>query len=177
MFYRWVWEQEDGYTVDVTHNYADDWLRELARSEYSNAHKNNCLKAAKMLFKWRHYQRGDDPWEPEMTFKQEKQRPRDYFSEEERRKLRQAAMEYGSVPHYNSLTPEERSRWKAYLAQRFEKPKSEISRAEFKRANSWKIPSLIWTCLDVGFRPIEVKRSVVGGCRERVVTDSEAGKQ
>jgi site-specific recombinase XerD len=67
-FYRWVWEQEDGYTSNLTHEHADDYLRYLAGQEKSNAHKNACRKAVMMLYKWRHHQRGADPWEPEITF-------------------------------------------------------------------------------------------------------------
>lgn len=158
-FYRWVWEQEGGYTAQITHDHADAYLDELAYQEYSNAHKNNCLKAVMMLFKWRHHERGAEEWEPQRRFKQEQRKPRDYFSLEERKLVKQAALEYGSVPHYKSLTASERDQWKAYLAQRFEIPKKEVGPAEFDRANSWKIPILIWTAMDAGFRPIEVKRS------------------
>ena len=67
----------------------------------------------------------------------------------------------GSIPHYNSLTPEEREEWKTYLAQRFEKPKSEVSKSDWKRANSFKMPSMVWTSMDAGLRPIEVGRAKV----------------
>lgn len=160
-FYRWVWNQEGGYTTEITHDHADEYLDELAYEDTSGSHKNNCLKSLKRLFKWRRYEFDEEPWEPERRFKQENRKPRDYFSLEERRKLKQATLEYGAVPHYNSLSAGERDRWKAYLAQRFEMPKSEVTQEEFDRANSWKIPSLIWTSMDAGFRPIEVKRSRV----------------
>lgn len=160
-FYRWVWEQEDGYTSVLTHEHADEYLRHLARQEKSNSHKNTCRKAVMMLYKWRHHQRGADKWEPELTFSRRNQSttPRDYLTREERTKIRDAALEYGSVPNFDGLTGEKRDRWKAYLAQRFEKPKSEISREDWERANSWKIPSLVWTSLDTGLRPIEVERA------------------
>ena len=32
---------------------------------------------------------------------------------------------------------------------------------DWDRANGWKIPSLVWTSLDAGLRPVEVKRSDV----------------
>lgn len=34
-FYRWVWEQEDGYTASITHDHGNEWLRHLARSNKS----------------------------------------------------------------------------------------------------------------------------------------------
>lgn len=160
-FYRWVWQEEDGYTSALTHDHADGYLRHLARQENSNAHKNSCRKAVMMLYKWRQHQRGADKWEPELTFSQKNQSttPRDYLTREERTKIRDAALEYGSVPSYQSVSGEKRDRWKAYLAQRFEKPKSEVSKDDWDRANSWKIPSLVWTSLDAGLRPIEVERA------------------
>ncbi|SNR71382.1 Phage integrase family protein [Halorubrum vacuolatum] len=160
-FYRWVWEQEDGYTSNLTHEHADGYLRHLARRECSNAHKNACRKAVMMLFKWRHHQRGAEPWTPEITFSRENQStaPRDYLTREERSKIRDASLEYGDVPKPDSVYGEERDRWEAYLAQRFEKPKAEVTKADWERANSWKIPSLVSTSLDAGLRPIEVERA------------------
>jgi integrase len=113
-----------------------------------------------MLFKWREHELGGDNWDPDMTFSSDNSNPRDYFTMEERKKLREAALEYGSIPAYNNLSPEERNRWKAYLAQKFEKPKSEVTPRDWKRANGWKIPSLVWVSLDAGLRPIEVERAV-----------------
>jgi integrase len=86
--------------------------------------------------------------------------PRDYLTREERTRIREAALEYGSVPGYNDLSPEARDRWKAYLAQRLEKPKSEVVPADWGRVNGWKISSLTWASLDTGLRPIEVERAV-----------------
>lgn len=162
MFYRWVWQQEEGYTTEVTHTHADDWLQYLARLDKSNAHKDNCRKAVQMLFKWKEYEYGLDAWEPQLAFSTDDgtTTPRDYLLKEERSLVREAALEYGSVPGYNDLSPTERSRWKAYLAQRFEKPKSDVSPEDWERANGWKIPSLVWTSLDAGLRPIEVERAV-----------------
>lgn len=162
MFYRWVWQQENRYTANVTHDHADNWLRQLAREDYSNVHKSQCRKALRMLFKWRHHEHGLEEWEPEISFvsSSKSTSPRDYLTRSERSAIREAALEYGSVPSYEGVTPQERSEWKAYLAQRFEKPKSEVSVEDWERANGWKIPSLVWVSLDGGLRPIEVERAV-----------------
>ena len=162
-FYRFVWEKEGGYTVNINHNHADAWMKELARGDASSTHKCNCQKATKRLFKWRKYEYGLGTWEPDITFTAETStNPRDYLTRDERSAIREAALEYGSVPAYKNLTPLERDRWKQYLAQRFEKPKSEVSPGDWDRANGWKVPSLVWTSLDSGLRPIEVERSHVG---------------
>ncbi|PSQ17288.1 integrase [Halobacteriales archaeon QS_8_69_26] len=161
-FYRWVWDQEDRYTTEVTHEQADAWLRHLAREDTSNAHKSNCRKALLMLFKWRQHRHGLDEYEPALSFSTNNgtTSPRDYLTQEERRTVREAALEYGSIPSYSNLSPNERDRWRAYLAQRFEKPKEEVDPADWDRANGWKIPSLVATSLDAALRPIEVERAV-----------------
>lgn len=162
-FYRFVWEQEDRYTFSITHEHADAYLNHLARQEYSNGHKSACRKAVMMLYKWRAHRRGDDEWTPQITFTRSNQSttPRDYLTQEERSKIRDAALEYGYVPDFNNVTGDRRERWKAYLAQRFEKPKSDISQEDWERANTWKIPTLVWTSLDAGLRPIEVERATI----------------
>ncbi|MFC4541466.1 tyrosine-type recombinase/integrase [Halosolutus amylolyticus] len=160
-YYRWVWREESRYTTDLTHEHADAYLEYLARQETSNSHKSACRKALMMLYKWRHHKRGAEQWEPTITFSRSNQTttPRDYLTREERSKIREAALEYGSVPNVDSVSGEKRERWKTYLAQRFEKPKSELTRDDWERANSWKIPTLTWTSLDAALRPIEVERA------------------
>ncbi|UPV73956.1 site-specific integrase [Halorussus limi] len=162
-FYRWVWDQ-DGYTTNVTHDHADAYLTWLAKQDHSNAHKDNCRKALLMLYKWREHEHGLDEWDPELSFStgHKTTTPRDYLTREERGQIREAALEYGSVPSYKGLDSEERDRWKAYLAQRFEKPKSEVTPEDWDEANGWKIPSLVSVSLDAGLRPIEVERAVTG---------------
>lgn len=111
-----------------------------------------------MLFKWRHHKFGDELWKPDRFFETYDGQPRDYLTLQERQKIREAALEYGAIPGYNDLSPEQRDRWKAYLAQRFGKPKSEVSPSDWDRANGWKVPSLVSTSLDAGLRPVEVER-------------------
>ncbi|WP_277556218.1 hypothetical protein [Halobaculum limi] len=75
--------------------------------------------------------------------------------------MREAAMEYGSVHHYNSVTPSERDKWNTYLSQRLQKPKAEVTMKDWEKANSFKYTSMIHVALDAGLRPIEIKRSNV----------------
>jgi len=161
LFYRWTWDEEGRYVADPTHEHADAFLRHLAYEDRSNADRSNYQKALQMLMKWRHHELGHDEYEPAITFYTDDSasQPRDYLTREERSLVREASLEYGSIPGYNDLSPEQRDRWKAYLAQRFEKPKSEVSPKDWDRANGWKIPSLVSASLDAGLRPIEVKRA------------------
>lgn len=162
-FYRWLWEHEDGYTVTVTPSHADEYSKELAYEETSQTHKAGVQKAIKTLFKYLRYEKGRDlEWEPQIQYSNggsQTHQIRDFLTMDERRKIKQASLEYGSVPHYNSLTPRQRDRWKAYLAQRFEKPKREVTQKDFEKANGWKYPSIVYASMDAGFRPIEVGRA------------------
>lgn len=161
-FYRFVWEQEEGYTVNLSHGHADAWMDHLAHRDVSATHKVNCQKSLKMLYKWLHHERGLGEWSPEISFSADSSsNPRDFLTREERSAIRDAVLEYGSVPSYNNLSPAARDRWKTHLAQRFEKPKSDVVPADWDRANGWKIASLVWVSLDTGLRPAEVKRSTM----------------
>lgn len=42
---------------------------------------------------------------------------------------------------------------------RLQKSKAEVEPADWDKVNGWKIPSLVWTSLDAGLRPIEVERT------------------
>lgn len=161
-FFRWVWQNEtDGYTLNVKHEHANafsDWL--AYRSDSSGTNGVAYQTALKRYFKWRADEHGGELWDPEDTFSETRSiRPPDYFRKDEREKLRDAALNYGSIPHYKSLSPEERKRWKKHLARRFGKKAKDVTPADFERANGWKFTSLVWVSLDTGLRPIEVSRA------------------
>ena len=128
-FYRWVWKEFDGYTTAITHDHADAYTKELARKDEGNYSRNNTQSSLKRLFKWQHHERGGELWEPQIVFSEPSGtgEPRDYLTRQERSRIRTAALEYGSIPSYNSLSAAERNQWKAYLAQRFSKHKSDVT--------------------------------------------------
>jgi site-specific recombinase XerD len=163
IFYRWVWDERGRFTTDIDHEDADAYVRHLARKDESDYSRNNTQSALKRLFKWQAHERGGECWEPNIVFTEPNAtaEPRDFLLKEERRRIREAALEYGSIPGYNGMSAAERDRWKAYLAQRLSKPKSKVVPADWEKANSWKFPSLVWTSLDAGLRPIEVERATV----------------
>lgn len=118
------------------------------------------VKTIKRLFKYDSYNsREEIEWDCSIKLSESNPRPRDDFRADELPQLYDAALGYGSVKHYHSCTPDERDELKAYLAQRFGKPKEEISPDDFQRANSWKIPSLVAVTIDTGLRPIEISRA------------------
>ena len=164
IFYRWVWDEVDRYTTQVTTDHADEYVRNLAYREMSPSNKTNIVKTLKMLFRWRAWEFGEEnDWDPPVSYSQNDSpaTPRDYLTREERKRVREAALEYGSIPHYNSLDSEGRQKWKRHLAHRYRKPIGSVTKEDFERANGWNIPSLVWASLDAGLRPVEVARATV----------------
>jgi site-specific recombinase XerD len=159
-FYRWVWSERDGYTTKITHDDGHAYIDELVYRDVSGTHKSNLQKTLRMYYRWRAFEYNDEPWSSDVVFTtQQHDNPRDYLTRNERRAIREASLEYGSVPHYCSLDPDERRSWKIQLARRFGKPTNEIGRSDFERANGHKIPSLVCVSLDAGLRPIEIERA------------------
>jgi site-specific recombinase XerD len=163
-FYRWVWKHEDGYTLQITHDHADEWMKEIAYSDIAASSRPTYQKSVKSLFKWKHHEHDGEIWEPTRTFSDPNDgvQSRDYLTKDERSHIREAALEYGSIPHYNSISPQERRDLKTYLARRFQKPVNEVTKADWKRANGWKYPTMVWVSLDTALRPIEVKKAKTG---------------
>jgi len=158
-YYRWAWENRGGYTLNLDHDDADDYMKHLARRELTSDSKASKQRATKRLYKWFQNERGANEWEPEIIYSNSSLNfPKDHLTREERTKIREAAMEYGTIPGYNDLEPHERDEWRRYLSQRFEKPMDQVVPEDWDRANGWKIPSLVWVSLDAGLRPVEVER-------------------
>lgn len=160
----WNWKETGNYGTRLTTDRADAYMMYLVMEgdRYSDAHKDIVQKCLKRIFKYQNHVEGAEiEWEPEHTFTQDLSAPRDFLTMDERRAIRDAALDYGTVPAYDGLSPEQRDQWKRHLSQRLEKPKNEIVSEDWTKANSWKIPSITWTSLDTGLRPIEVERARV----------------
>lgn len=158
-WYRWVWDEEGRYTTALTHDHADEYCKHLAYRDISDTAKVAYQNTLLSYWDWR----DGGEWEPEITFTDtsSSSEPRDYLTKDERTAIREAALDRGSAPSYNSVSGDELDRWKIYLSQWFGKPKSEVTKDDFDRANGFKIPSLVCVSLDAGLRPIEVGRAKV----------------
>jgi integrase len=156
-FDRWVWA-EDSYQVPPTRDHADAYLEEIAYSDRSQATKGKIEEMLRRYYRWIGHKYGTDEWEPEFSFESSGGgAPRDFLTVEERRKIRQAALDHGDIPAYNALEPAERDRWKSYIARVLDK--SDPDPDDWAQVDGWKITSLVWTSLDAGLRPIEVGRA------------------
>lgn len=159
-FYRWAWSQEDQYITTVDNQHANQYLKELHRSGESGSSKATVQTALKRLYKWRRLTYNGPELEFTRTFKdQSGNRLKDILSPQEVQQIRAAGRDYATIPRYNDLDPDQRDRWKAHLAQRFEKPKCEVKPDDWKKANGWKVTSLVYASTDAGLRPIEVERA------------------
>jgi site-specific recombinase XerD len=162
-FYRWVWG-EHGYTTAVTHDDADAYMEHLAfdRDDMGASTKSKYQKSLKMLFRWVADARHGEEWDPDVTFSEPDQRtPQDYLTRDERRRVREASLDMGSIPHYKSVDSDDRQKWKKYIAICLEKPVDEISKSDWDELTGWKETSLLHVSLDAGFRPIEIERARV----------------
>lgn len=158
-YYRWLWNNLDKYTIQISRAHADLYMNYQARREVAADTKASVQRAIKRLYKWLHVERGRPEWDPQISYSNSSLgNPQDFLTREERGKIREAALEYGSIPGYNDLTPEERDRWRRYLSQRFQIPTTDVTPDHWNQANGWKMPSLVWASLDAGLRPVEVKR-------------------
>lgn len=161
-WHRWVWQQEDEYVPTPSRDHAINYIKELAYDNYSASHKSKCQVALKRYFKWRHHEFGEELWDPELTFTTDNSnQPRDYLTLEERKAIREAALEYSDMKWYQSYSPEQRTRLKPYIAERVDKPTDCVTREDWNGLTSWKYTSVVWTSLDAGLRPIEVQRAPV----------------
>lgn len=104
-FYRYVWDNHtEGYTTAITTEHANAYLKQLAYSDVSQSHRSNTFKSLLMLFRWRNIE-----WEPSMTFhRSEATQPSEFLTRQERSQIREAALEWASIPAYHALSPEKR---------------------------------------------------------------------
>lgn len=161
--FTYVWNELGHRTTDLTHDYADafvhnlnaDEIRQNDGSRYNEGSKRKFVDAVVAWFEW-----AGDEWEPPVSFKSDEPRDNsDPFTKAEMERLWQASLHYKSVPTYNNLDPEERDRWKRHIAQELGIPKEEVTRDHWNELNtSWKIPSLIRTAREAGWRCAMVAR-------------------
>jgi integrase len=161
--FRYFWKVNNGYVTVLDPQDADELMKSVERGDWGNANILTFKKTVKRYFKWLKHEKDTDHtgWDCPIEVSEKKRTQRDYFRRHEFDDLYNATLSHGSVKNYGECTPDDRAAFKTVLAQRFEIPAEEVGRQEFNRANSWKIPSLIATTLDVGLRPVEIGNAKV----------------
>ena len=163
--YRWLWERDGSYTKELTPEDATELIEFVVRhTTHPDSYAYTFEKSIKRLFKFFREKRGKNipEWDHDIPLDTNTDSStKDKFYPEEMASLYESSLGVYSVKGYHSVDRSEREQIKAFLAQLFEMPKSEIGPEEFERANSWKIPSIIAVSSDCGLRPIEVARAKV----------------
>lgn len=162
-FEKWVFERREEYTLHYESRLASEYLRErerLGRSEVTLSHDQ---KALKNLFDYWNRRDGRSTYDPDERYSSDGASyfTGEYLTRKERTQIREASLRYGTIPHYSSVSPEERTEWNRYLSQATGKPMSEVGPADWEKQNDMKIPSLVMVSLDTGLRPCEVERAKV----------------
>jgi len=159
-FDRWVWEQEGKYRLPPDTDDADEYMQEVAYSDNAQSTKGKIEEMLKRYFRWLSQKYGSSKWEPTFSFESGGiSQPRDFLTIEERRQLREAALNHGSIPSYNNLSVEERNQWKSYVSKVLDKPIDDVTPDDWNCIDGWKITSIVWVSLDAGLRPVEVGRA------------------
>jgi len=110
-FHRFIWDEaEDGYTLQISTDHADQYMQHIAVEDWQQSYKASLQKSVKREMKYRSHRRGGSTWNPEISYYDNgsTHQPRDFLSKQERVKIREAALSYGSIPSYSNLTKEER---------------------------------------------------------------------
>lgn len=160
--HQYCWD--NGPTVlELTPDHADRFVDALNQDEVLNKHGEPYAEGSKRKFTQSleaYFKFLDIEWDPEIDFGDEEPTlASDPFNLREREQLLNASLEYKSPPNYKNVSPEERERWTAKLAQLLGKSKAEIGPKDWEALRrSWKIPSIISTALDCGWRAEMVGR-------------------
>ncbi|MFP9191122.1 tyrosine-type recombinase/integrase [Natrialbaceae archaeon A-CW1-1] len=167
-FFVWVWNQEGEFTFDPSTEVADEYIKDLARNHilknngepYAESSKRKMANTVEKLFLWKVEGDADEAWKSPVTFENDSHNPPYFFDRKERQSLREAVLEYKTIPAYSDLTPQGRDRWRIQLAQRTGTKKTEITPEYWVKYNtSFEIPTLIYVALDAGLRPCEVEKA------------------
>ncbi len=137
-FDRWLWEREGCYVIQPDFEHAEAYMDEVAFRDVTESTKGKILEALLRYSKWLEYRYDEERWEFDWSFNSGggNTGPRDFLLDDERQKIRQAALQMDGNPSYG-LDDED----------------------VVDEDTSWKYTSLFWTSLDAALRPVEVRRA------------------
>lgn len=164
---KWFWKEHE-IKIEITPADADEINTALEEDQLHQKDGDPYVEGSKrklndVLQNWFEFQGID--WTPEYEFSDneaKKENKPDPYTKSELKQLWEASLTYKSIPSYNNLTPTERDRWKAHIAQELGKPKEQVVPADWDRINNdWHVPSLTRTARSHGWRPDLVGRMKV----------------
>ena len=153
--FDFAWEDE--FVLQLTPKVADEFLEGLKENSitrndglaYTDTSKRKFSNALESYFGIKNTE-----WTPPVKFVDElPQLESDPFDRRERELLFNTSLEFRKPPTYSNLSTDERTRWKRYISQLEGIPLDEVSKEDWERLErSWKIPAIISTTLDAGWR-------------------------
>lgn len=148
---------EEASAIQLTVGDADQFIEALNEDTvltqegdpYTEGSKRKFVSALNAYFRFQ-----GTEWESEITFSDNPtDSGTDPFTRTESEKLFEASIEYKSPPTYKNVSPEERDRWNAELAQYLNKPKAKVGPKDWSELQqSWKFPSLVSVSRDCASR-------------------------
>jgi integrase len=167
--YRWLWETEGEFTKEITPHRATELLDQLMRnSPHPDSYVHTFEKCIRRLFKYFREQKNREvkEWEHDIPIEpsrgsDDKEHTKDRFYPEEMNRLYEVALDEYSIKSYWAAEPDERAELKRFIAQQQGVKLGEVGEDHFKKASSWKYPSIIAVSADLGLRPIEVGKMKV----------------
>lgn len=153
--FEFAWE--DQFVLQITPKIADDFIEGLkddsiTRNDgysYTSTSKRKFSNAIETYFGIK-----ETEWTPSKKFVDElPELASDPLDQKERELLFTTSLEYRKPPTYSNLSTSERERWKRYISQLEGIPLDEVTREDWERLKrSWKVPAMISTSLDAGWR-------------------------
>ncbi|WP_336022433.1 tyrosine-type recombinase/integrase [Halobellus salinisoli] len=130
---------------------------------FSKSSKRKFSNTLEKYFEWQyHTDRLEYEWKSRIRFSDGNHTSAAEFSYEEMGRLFEVAESYKKLPSYYETSPEERDRINGLVAQRLSKPKENVNRDDWRKADhSSKIWSLVSVGYDAGLTPIEIQRAKV----------------
>jgi len=165
---RFCHNRFDHNPLDVTPQEAEEFADALIDDEWpkrngeprSDDDKRKLIEALEKYFEFQAEQNGQQSWKAQYKPSQSYYESYDEFRLAERFQLRETALEYGSLPAYSKVSPEQRTQIKRYLSQKLGVPMNEITPSDWERnSNGLHEASLIWAAFDLGLTPKEVSNA------------------
>jgi len=155
--YRWLWKDKGRYCWRFQPQRATEYLDYLVRfTDTKEPQIVEYEKALKILFSyWTETTDSTIDWKYDRTLASTYNSEKDYFRPTELRALYETSLSYNTIK--NAGSTQKRAEMAGILARRFNTSIENITEEHFKRANSWKIPSLVSTSNDLGLRPREIE--------------------
>lgn len=164
-FLLWAWDDDRyGFTTSIDEEMLDVyWLEVLTQNDNKLDTNRRTINNVAIILKRRgiKYEIPNSEDVYQEIAEEEVTGFSDYLMPGELRKVKTASLSAYAVPRRDQMNPGEEREWAAHLAQRLRKPIVDLTEEDWERANSYKIPSLVYAAHDLAARPCEIERATL----------------